>query len=94
MMVAASTACGSRAIQGAASSTSSAKAMAVNAPAQRVRAPASKATPLRAKPPVTGMPPLRPATRLAAPRPSSSRRGRMRSPRRAASACATARLST
>ena len=46
-------------------SVASARKAAVHTPAMRVRAPASKLTMLRAKPPVTGMPPLAPAAALA-----------------------------
>ena len=55
--------------------------MAVSTPARGVRAPASKLTTERAKPPVTGYPALKAEATLAAPRPISSRLGWMRSRR-------------
>lgn len=51
---------------------------AVYAPAAGVSAPASKLTTEREKPPVTGMPPEKPAPRLAVPRPISSWLGSFR----------------
>ena len=62
---------------------------AVNAPAAGVTAPASKLTTERAKPPVTGKPPVKAAATLEAPRPINSWSGTIRCRRLAASVWAT-----
>jgi len=79
---------------GVRNSDASAIPPAVNAPAAGVRAPASKLTAERAKPPVTGYPPEKALATFAAPRPTSSWSGEIRWRRFAASVWATETLST
>ena len=67
---------------------------AVKAPAAGVCAPASKLTTDRAKPPVTGKPPVMAAPTLQAPKATSSRSGSMRWRRLAASVWPTETDST
>ena len=83
-MVAARVAWGTKYSAGVSSSAAARMPTAVNTPAAGVCAPASKFTTERAKPPVTGKPPVKAAPRLPAPRATSSRSGSMRWRRRAA----------
>ena len=67
---------------------------AVKTPAAGVCAPASKFTTERAKPPVTGNPPVKAAPKLLAPSATNSRSGTMRWRRLAANVCPTETDST
>ena len=72
MTVAARTALGKNSNNGVKNKAVSAIMTAVMTPAKGVRAPASKFTTEREKPPVTGNPPPNPLAILAAPSPISS----------------------
>ena len=67
MMLAASTAWGSRRSRGVSSNSTSSISAAVNTPTMGVRAPLSTAIAEREKLAATGRPPLKAAARLAAP---------------------------
>src|SRR5690554_1614134 len=93
-MVAANTACGKLWNKGVKNKAVMAIPTAVNTPAIGVLAPASKLTIEREKPPVTGKPPLTAEAILAAPKPTNSWSGSIRSRRLAARVCATETDST
>lgn len=94
MMVAASAACGKSRNIGVNNTATKAMLAAVNTLASWVRAPASKFTTERARPPVTGKPLVSAAATFAAPRPTSSWFASTRSRRLAARVWATEMDST